>query len=148
MTQPLFVDTGGRVAYFDKSDNAHVMFKDCLSLVIRGTAWLLHTSDYIIDETVTFLRYHISHATACTALDNFRDLETAGLLICHSIDKDLRRRAEELFRQYHDQKFSFTDCTSFALCQQRGLHHVVTVDSDFRILGFLLVPYDVSLQES
>jgi hypothetical protein len=44
MTQPLFVDTGGWVAYFDKSDNAHVMFKDYLSLVIRGTAWLLHTS--------------------------------------------------------------------------------------------------------
>jgi len=116
--------------------------------VETGRGFVLHTSDYIIDETVTFLRYHISHATACTALDNFRDLETAGLLICHSIDKDLRRRAEELFRQYHDQKFSFTDCTSFALCQQRGLHHVVTVDSDFRILGFLLVPYDVSLQES
>ena len=148
MMQPLFVDTSGWVAYFDKSDNAHVIFKDCLSRAIRGTDWRLHISDYIIDETVTFLRYHTSHATACTALDNFRDLETSGLLVCHSIDKDLRQRAEELFRQYQDQKFSFTDCTSFALCQRRGIAHVVTVDGDFRILGFLLAPYDISFQES
>ncbi len=148
MTQPLFVDTGGWVAYFDKSDNDHVIFKDCLSQVICGTDWLLHTSDYVIDETVTFLRYHISHATACTALDNFRDLEASGLLLCHSVDKDLRRRAEELFRQYQDQKFSFTDCTSFALCQAQSIPHVVTVDSDFRIVGFLLAPYDVSLSEA
>ena len=144
MMQSLLVDTGGWIAYFDKSDSEHVIFKDCLSRAIRGTDWRLHTSDYIVDETTTFLRYHTSHATACTALDNFRDLETSGLLSCHSVDKDLRRRAEELFHQYHDQKFSFTDCTSFALCQSRGIHHVVTVDSDFRIFGLLLAPYDVS----
>ena len=61
------------------------------------------------------LTLNFSAATACTALDNFRDLEATGLLVCHRIDEDLRQRAEELFRQYHDQKFSFTDCTSFAL---------------------------------
>ena len=147
MTQPLFVDTGGWVAYFDKSDSAHAMFTNCLSQAIRGTDWRLHTSDFILDETVTFLRYHTNHTTACIALDNFRDLETSGLLVCHGIDPDLRQRAGELFRQYHDQKFSFTDCTSFALCQRNSIEHVVTMDGDFRILGFLLVPYDVVRQE-
>lgn len=145
MTQPLFVDTGGWVAYFDKSDKDHGTFKDCLSRVVVGTTWLLHTSDYVIDETVTFLRYHTSHATACRALDNFRDLSIADLLVCHAIDENLRRRAEEIFRQYADQFFSFTDCTSFALCQVRNIRHVATVDSDFRIFGLLLVPQDVSL---
>ena len=145
MTQALFVDTGGWVAYFDKSDREHVLFRDCLSQAVRGTDWRLYTSDYIIDETATFLRYHTTHDTACTALESFHDLEAAGLLSCQNIDTDLCRRAEEIFRQYHDQKFSFTDCTSFALCQKQGIQHVVTVDSDFRILGFLLVPYDVSL---
>lgn len=76
MTQPLFVDTGGWVAYFDKSDKDHVAFKDCLSRVVTGTAWLLHTSDYVIDETVTLLRYHTNHATACAALGSVRDLAT------------------------------------------------------------------------
>ncbi|MBI3799715.1 MAG: type II toxin-antitoxin system VapC family toxin [Deltaproteobacteria bacterium] len=77
MTQPLFVDTGGWVAYFDKSDKDHVTFKDCLSRVVTGTAWLLHTSDYVIDETVTFLRYHVSHATACATLDSYRRAHSA-----------------------------------------------------------------------
>ena len=145
MTQPLFVDTGGWVAYFDKSDKDHLAFKDCLSRVVRGTAWLLHTSDYVIDETVTFLRYHTNHATACAALDSFRDLGAAGLLLCHNVDKALRERAEETFRQYKDQSFSFTDCTSFAPCQAHNIHHVATVDSDFRIFGLLIVPEDVTL---
>lgn len=145
MTQPLFVDTGAWIAYFDKSDQAHPVFKNCLSVAVAGTGWLLHTSDYVIDETVTFLRYHVSYTTACVALDRLRELGTAGLLVCHEIDQVLRQRAEALFRQYDDQKFSFTDCTSFVLCRMHQIHHVVTVDSDFRILGFLIVPQDISL---
>jgi hypothetical protein len=121
------------------------VFKDCLSRVVAGSIWFLHTSDYVIDETVTFLRYHTSHATACTALDNFRDMATAGLLLRHSIDTTLCRRAEGIFRQYDDQTFSFTDCTSFALCQSHNIRHVATVDSDFRIFGLLVVPGDVTL---
>ena len=101
--------------------------------------------DYIIDETVTFLRYHTNHATACGALDNFRDLAAAGLLVCHASDKEVRRRAEEIFCQYQDQSFSFTDCTSFALCQAQNIHRVATVDSDFRTFGFLVGPQDASL---
>ena len=145
MTQPLFVDTGGWVAYFDKSDKDHVAFKDCLSRVVTGTAWLLHTSDYVIDEAVTFLRHHTNHATACAALDSFRDLGAAGLLLYHDIDAVLRKRVEEIFRQYEDQTFSFTDCTSFTLCQAQNIRHVVTVDSDFRIFGLLIVPEDMTL---
>lgn len=144
MTQLLFVDTGAWVAYFDKSDKDHAAFKDCLSRIVTGTAWRLHTSDYVIDETVTFLRYHTDHATACTALDRMRELEASGLLLCHSVDQALRQRAEAIFRQYKDQEFSFTDCASFALCQAHQIRHVATVDSDFRILGFLLVPEDVT----
>jgi len=143
VTQPLFVDTGGWVAYFDKSDKDHVAFKDCLSRVVSGTAWFLHTSDYVIDETVTFLRYHTNHATACIALDNFRDLAASGLLIRHDVDAILRKQAEEIFRRYKDQTFSFTDCTSFALCQAHTIHHIATVDSDFRLFGLLFVPGDV-----
>ncbi len=145
MSQPLFVDTGAWIAYFDRSDSDHTRMKECLSLVVTGTSWLLHTSDYVIDEMVTFLRYHVGHATACVALDRLRDLETAGLLVCYSIDQELRQQAEVLFRQYDDQKFSFTDCTSFALCRMRHIRHVAALDNDFRILGFLIVPQDVAL---
>lgn len=143
MTHPLFVDTGGWVAYFDKSDKDHPAFKECLSRAVSGTEWLLHTSDYVIDETVTFLRYHTSHTTGCTALDTLQNLEIAGLLLCHNVDKALRQQAEGIFRQYKDHEFSFTDCTSFALCQAQGIRHVATVDSDFHIFGFLILPQDV-----
>lgn len=144
MSQRLFVDTGGWVAYFDRSDKDHLLFKACLSRAVSGNDWRLHTSDYVIDETVTFLRYHTNHSAACTALDRFRELTAAGLLVCHDVDASLRQRAESIFRQYSDQSFSFTDCTSFALCQMHQIRHVATGDSDFRLFGFLLVPEDIS----
>lgn len=49
-------------------------------------------------------------------------------------------RAEALFRQYRDQAFSFTDCTSFAVMRERRLQRVVTGDDRFRIMGFELLP--------
>ena len=143
MSQPLFIDTSAWVSYFDKSDKEHETFKACLTEVVTGTAWRLHTPDYIIDETVAFLRYHTNHTIACMVLDHFRDLSSAGLLVSHDIDQSLRQRAESIFRQYQDQTFSFTDCTSFALCQAQDIRHVASIDSDFRILGLLLVPQDV-----
>ena len=45
-----------------------------------------------------------------------------------------------LFRKYHDQTFSFTDCTSFAVMRERSLTDAITRDQHFRIAGFNLLP--------
>jgi predicted nucleic acid-binding protein len=36
-------------------------------------------------------------------------------------------------------RFSFTDCTSFAVMKRLGLSRVLTVDRRFRVMGFVLV---------
>jgi predicted nucleic acid-binding protein len=48
--------------------------------------------------------------------------------------------AYEILIQYDDQKFSFTDCTSFALCEREQITHVVTVDRHFRTMRMILLP--------
>jgi len=48
--------------------------------------------------------------------------------------------AEGWFREYHDQTFSFTDCTSFVIMRERGIRQAITTDDHFRIAGFLLLP--------
>jgi predicted nucleic acid-binding protein len=48
--------------------------------------------------------------------------------------------AWQIFEHYQDQKFSFTDCTSFAVMQEQKLSQVFTGDNHFATLGFILLP--------
>jgi predicted nucleic acid-binding protein len=64
----------------------------------------------------------------------------AGALKLEWVTPDRFLQAEALFRKYRDQAFSFTDCTSFAVMQERRLREVITMDDHFRIMGFQLLP--------
>jgi predicted nucleic acid-binding protein len=100
----------------------------------------LVTSDYVLDETVSYLRYHVLHTTALTAFRTLSVLAQTNRVIMFEVSRDIRMRAGQIFEQFHDQTFSFTDCTSFALCEAHHIQHAVTVDKDFVIFGLLILP--------
>ena len=52
------------------------------------------------------------------------------------ITSEIDERAWTLMQQFHDQKFSFTDCASFALMREYGIHQACTLDKHFRVAGF------------
>ena len=56
------------------------------------------------------------------------------------IDGVRAERARELFFRYRDKRFSFTDCTSFALMRELRLTTVLTTDAHFKQMGFSLCP--------
>ena len=60
------------------------------------------------------------------------------------VNRELRQRAGQIFAQFHDQAFSFTDCTSFALCEAHHIQHAVTVDRDFVIFGLVILPEELA----
>lgn len=136
----VYVDTGAWVAYFDQSDRFHTLVKSYLQVAVRQTTDRLVTSDYVLDETVSYLRYHVSHATALTAFRTLSALAQTNRVIMFEVNRDIRTRAGQIFEQFHDQTFSFTDCTSFALCEAHHIQHAVTVDKDFVIFGLLILP--------
>jgi predicted nucleic acid-binding protein len=47
--------------------------------------------------------------------------------------------AWELFQKYDDQKFSFTDCISFAVMNLLKINTVFAYDSHFSVMGFCLI---------
>ena len=140
----VYVDTGGWVAYFDQSDRFHSLVTSYIQAALLQAADRLVTSDYVLDETVSYLRYHVSHATAFTALRTLSALAQTRRITMYEVNRETRTRAGHIFAQLRDHMFSFTDCTSFALCEAHSIQHAVTVDKDFVIFGLVILPEELA----
>jgi predicted nucleic acid-binding protein len=135
----VFVDTGGWIAVMVVSDSFHeiarIHYLDLLSRRVR-----LFTSNYVLDETITRIRYDIGHAEACRFCDLYEQAEKQRLVTTLWVDAGITQEALQLFRKYSDQRFSLTDCTSFVLMKLHSLKEAFTFDSHFDVHGFLRHP--------
>lgn len=134
---PLFVDTGGWVALFNARDRDHERASRFWS-GLRDERRPILTTDYVLDETYTVIRR--SRAGLRGAIEFHRLVTESRVIEIAEIDTDRRERAWNLFIRYDDKVLSFTDCTSFALLHERGLHEVFAFDSDFSKVGFVERP--------
>ena len=58
------------------------------------------------------------------------------------VDLTTFEHAIEVFETYDDQALSFTDATSIAVCEQRGIDHILSFDDDFDGLVDRIDPAD------
>ena len=129
----LFVDTGAWFAFFNEADPDH----EAVGEVLIEWEGRLLTTDYVFDELVTLLRYRVGHEPACKGGNALRSPHITMLITVQPSDID---DAWRRFRRERDQRFSFTDCTSFAVMKRLGLSSAAAVDADFRRAGFHVVP--------
>lgn len=135
----IFVDTSAFLAIVNEKDDNHLAAKRFLEEIQMGKVKVKNiiTSDYIIDETLTRIRYSVGHKEAVEW--------GGGILASKVIDrmeigKEIFELAWDIFAKYDDKKLSFTDCTSFALMKKRGIEKVSAFDGDFERMGFVLMP--------
>lgn len=102
---------------------------------IRDRAELL-TSNFVFDETLTWIRYRLNHSLAVSVGQKMRQ---SRLLTIVRVDAEVEAAGWEIFKEYADQKFSFTDCTSFALMRKHRVRKAFAFDSDFTTMRFQLV---------
>lgn len=128
----IFVDTSAWVALFYKRDARH---HAALMLNQRLLSESCHyvTSNFVFDETVTLLGTAVSRAAA---IDFGERLLASKLATLVHISDEFERGAWLIYKQYHDKKFSFTDCTSFALMRSWGISEAFTHDHHFAQFGF------------
>ena len=131
----ILLDTSGLVGLFDRRDGRHADARAAWSRVRRAAAPLLVT-DLIVAETVTLLRRRAGHAVAVRAGDRLMSGDVAEMVVA---DAELLEKGWLLFRAYHDEVLSLTDCGSFALMKQRRIAQAFAFDDDFRAAGFRLV---------
>jgi len=134
-----FVDTSAWVAIIDDSDKYHHQAKShYLQLLKKKTDFL--TSNYVLAETYTWLRYHISHRYAVRFHEMVTSAEKLRTLEILWVDRALADLAWEIFEKYSDQLLSFTDCTSFVLARRARVDEVFAFDEDFVTMGFVMRP--------
>ena len=135
----VFVDTGGWYAVCVPEDTHHsVAARYYADLAIHRT--LLLTSDYVLDETLTRIRYDVSLDGALASWTRIELAIKQNRLRVLRVDESVWERAMGVFRKFSDQKLSFTDCTSFVLAQDAGAEEVFGFDSHFALVGLVTRP--------
>jgi predicted nucleic acid-binding protein len=128
----IFVDTGAWYASLVPTDPDHT----------NAVAWLsanhspLVTTDYVIDETLTLLRARGERKRALLVGAEFFNGNVAEI---HRITNTELTLAWEIFKQFDDKEWSFTDCTSKVVMQQLGITVAFAFDHHFRQFGTVRV---------
>lgn len=127
------VDTGAWFANADDKDPDHLAVGRCL----RERVGRLVTTNFIFDESVTLVRYRLGGDAARVFGEQLLAGNAARLV---RITRGDEGRAWEIFIRYRDQRFSYTDCTSFAAMHRLGIDTAVALDEDFRAFGLACLP--------
>lgn len=135
----IFVDSGGWLSVLVRTDQHHVAGSAYYRQLLDAHARLF-TSDFVLDEVITRLRYDIGHATASHFISLIQQSVNNHALQIWRVDEVIWQEAEKIFLQYADVRLSFTDCTSFALLNIHPVDEVFGFDQHFTIMGWVLKP--------
>jgi len=128
----LFVDTSAWLALNDRNDQYHSKAAAKSAEIKRHRIELI-TSEYVLDESITLIRYRVSHQAAVIFGNS---LLNSNIVRVEDVSAEDRFKAWEMFKKFEDKELSFTDCTSFVLMKNLRLQKAFTFDEHFRQMRF------------
>lgn len=132
----LFLDTSFIIALEDADDQNHQAAALYWKTFKKNPRKISITS-YIFDETVTFLKRRISNEKAAEVGKLLLSSPTVELI---HISEEHFDKGWRLFLKYHDKGFSFTDCISFMVMEEKGIKKALTFDEHFKQAGINVEP--------
>lgn len=128
----IFVDTGAWFASIVPSDYDHAATIQWLS---QNTQPLI-TTDYVVDETLTLLKTRGQTSRAMILGEEF--FRGTLATIYYLTEADIRL-AWQVFHQFSDKDWSFTDCTGKVMIDRFHLTQAFSFDHHFRQFGSVSV---------
>jgi predicted nucleic acid-binding protein len=123
----VFVDTSVWYAAADSGDSNNARAK-----AILASGEPLLTSDHVLIETWTLLRYRIHRQAA----ERFWEALRRGVAALEPVGAADLESAWHIGVTYRDQDFSIVDRTSFAVMRRLGIERAASFDNDFAIFRF------------
>jgi len=128
----IFIDTGAFIALTDADDEHHSNAKHFFKEEIKTTGRKFLTTNFVVCETINYLRAKISHNTAVSFRDN---LYKSHVIEVVQVTPAMEDEAFRIFKHYNDKDFSFTDCVSFATMKAKRLKEAFAFDRHFEQYG-------------
>lgn len=128
-------DTSAFVAFEDRSEARHESARAFWNGLSANDRCL--TTSYVIDETITRLRYLRGLREAV----GFAEAISRSLLISTIwVDKELVAAGLAVLKKHRDQRLSFTDCVTIAVAKAERVDAIFAFDDDFRKVGLRTLP--------
>ena len=135
----IFIDTSAWYAIEDASDENHaiaLLFEE----EIAGKCHLV-TTNYVLDEIYTLLLDKIGYTDTVRLKRSIDIMSKLKVLAVVHISESMAEDAWEAFEKYNiDKQWSFTDCTSKVVMEQREITEVFAFDHHFEQMGFVRQP--------
>jgi uncharacterized protein len=133
------VDTGAWIALLSRGDQ-HAAAAAERYRVLSAEGTRLVTTNYIVDETATRLRYGAGLDAALAYRRMLDDSVKARRLRIAWVDETIEREAWRLLEQYRDVTLSLTDATTAVAARRARLSEIFGFDRDFEALGLAVLP--------
>ena len=137
MLPRIFIDTSAFLALEDESDQYHEEALQFREQVLRKERYEIITTSYILDETLTLIRFRISTKASIEFSKKIRKSEVVKI---EQVSSKIEEKALDIFERYEDKDFSFTDCVSFVVMWEKGIKEAFAFDQHFNQMGFIRKP--------
>jgi predicted nucleic acid-binding protein len=104
----------------------------------------IYTTGYVLSELTTLILRKKSHKRATDTLQRIRTSPVVTVL--HPDAAQFDTVCSE-FDRFDDQQISFVDHTTGVLAGEVDAEYIFAFDSDFRTLGFSLIPDDIKIPD-
>lgn len=142
MRSALFVDSWGWIVLANQNEDLFLAVRDLYQREVREGHQMV-TSDYVLDEVLTFLFAKAPPALASKYAKELFSSIHLGHVQLERIHPERFEKAWKMRLKYQDHpKISFTDFTSFVVMQEMSVKRVLTNDDHFQQinLGFQKIP--------
>jgi predicted nucleic acid-binding protein len=129
----IFLDAAYLIALGQPGDAFHARAME-LSAMIQAQRVRAVTSRAVLLEVGSALSKTRHRAAAVRLLDGIQNTSTVSIV---PLTEELARAGWETFRRRADKEWSWTDCISILLMQERGLRQALTTDEHFEQAGFI-----------
>jgi uncharacterized protein len=124
----LLIDTSALIAARNANDKNHARALVVMTRALKGEYGKLYVSDYIFDEAVTIAYLRTGNKNFANDIGRFSRAKPIIFRFLEPIDFE---RAWDLYLQFKDKNFSFTDCTNIAMMNRHSIDTLFTYDSEF-----------------
>jgi predicted nucleic acid-binding protein len=133
VTRTWFLDTGFVIALVSPRDKYHAIANE-LSERIEAEGIQLLTTEAILLEIGSALSKRAYREAGTQLIESI--VSDHSFIDVEPLTTERLRRGFTLYKTHSDKEWSLTDCVSFDLMREQGVHEALSADEDFTQAGF------------